>query len=329
MTKMKQHCLLLTVLLGFTACNNEVNVDHIPVEIALQRFDKDLQLAATDTTLIPSLREKYNSFFELYNVNIIEIGDSQGPYYASMLQNFMQAEIVAIAHSKVVTVFLDETTLNTQLTNGFKHLSYYFPDMLMPKVYAYVSGFNTSLMLMDNAVAVGLDRYLGGDDIYDELNFPRYRQYNMRPERIPIECLQAWVDGEYLPEGGGNSNLLQEMIHAGKIAYINTLCFPKAVDTLLFGFSAAQMRWCKDNEKGMWISLLENQDLYKNDYFLAQKYISEAPFTTAFSQASPGRACVWIGYRIVAAYMKKNKTTVPDMMLLDAQSLLKESRYNP
>jgi uncharacterized protein YjaZ len=38
---------------------------------------------------------------------------------------------------------------------------------------------------------------------------------------------------------------------------------------------------------------------------------------------------VWLGYRIVAAYMKKNTSSVPDMMLLDAQTILKESRYNP
>ena len=198
--------------------------------------------------------------------------------------------------------------------------------MLIPKLYAYVSGFNMSLMLMKDAVAVGLDRYLGDTDIYDQLNFPKYRQYNMHPRRIPIDCLQAWVEGEY---ERGNGNLLQEMIYKGKIAYITTLCFPKTADTLLFGFSEKQLEWCIDNEEYMWTYLLESQDLYSNDQFLIHKYTDAAPFTVVFSQASPGCACVWLGYRIVAAYMKKNKTTVPKMMLLDAQSLLKESRYNP
>ena len=319
------YCLLHTM-----ACNNEVNVDHIPVKIEIQRFDKDLRSAAADTTLIPSLREKYQSFFELYNVGIIEIGDSQSPYYTSMLQNFMQAEVVEMAHHKVEEIFPDEESLNVRLTDGFKHLKYYFPDMPIPKVYAYVSGFNESLMLLDDVVAVGLDRYLSDTcGIYDQLNFPKYRQYNMRPERIPVECLQAWVKGEYFPEGGANSNLLQEMIYAGKIAYVNTLCFPKSADTLLFGFTATQMNWCEDNEGQMWTYLLEQQKLYSNDQFSIHKYIEEAPFTADFSQASPGRACAWLGYRIVTAYMKKNKTSLPEMMLLDAQSLLKKSRYNP
>jgi hypothetical protein len=247
-----------------------------------------------------------------------------------MLQNFMQAEIVEIAYRRVEEVFPDEKMLNAQLTNAFKHLKYYFPDMPIPEVYTYVSGFNMSFMLMDDAIAIGVDRFLGNTcDIYDQLNFPRFRQYNMRPDRIPVESLQAWVGGEYLPEGGANGNLLQEMIHAGKIAYINTLCFPKAADTLLFGFTAKQMEWCKRNEAGMWAYLLENRELYSNDQFLVHKYIGDAPFTNAFSQESPGRACVWLGYRIVAAYMKKNKTPVPEMMLLDAQTLLRESRYNP
>jgi len=328
---MKKQTLLLTAycLLFFSACNNEVNVDHIPVEIEIQRFDKELQLAAADTSLIPALREKYDFFFEIYNVHVIEIGNSLDPYYDSVLQNFMQAEVVEIAHTKVAEVFPDEKALNARLTDGFKRLKYYFPDMPIPKVYAYVSGFNMALMLLEDAIAVGLDRYLGSScDIYDQLSFPRYRQYNMRPERIPVECLQAWVGDEYLLESG-NTNLLQEMIHEGKIAYINTLCFPKAADTLLFGFTAEQMEWCKHNEKYMWTYLLERQELYSNDHFLIHKYINDAPFTTAFSQTSPGRACVWLGYRIVTAYMKKSKASVQDMMLLDAQSLLRESRYNP
>jgi len=326
------YCLLSTVycLLCFTACNNSVNVNHIPVEIEIQRFDKELQSAATDTTLIPLLREKYNPFFELYNVHVVEIGNSQNPYYIPMLQDFMQAEVVEIAYRKVEEIFPDEKTLNVQLTNGFKHLKYYFPDMPVPKVYAYVSGFNTSLMLMDDALAVGLDRYLGDTcSIYDQLNFPKFRQYNMRPERIPVECLEAWLGGEYSAEGGSNSNLLQGMIYEGKMAYINSLCFPKAADTLLFGFTAEQMEWCKHNEDYMWAYLLERQELYNTDQFLIHKYIGYAPFTAAFSQTSPGRACVWLGYRIVTAYMKKSKASVPDMMLLDAQALLKESRYNP
>ena len=337
--KMKKHllpaacCLLLSAycLLHITACTNEVNVDHIPVEIEIQRFDKELQLAAADTTLISSLREKYQSFFEFYNVGVIEIGDSQSPYYASMLQHFMQAEVVEMAYRKVEEIFPDEKALNNRLTDGFKHLKYYFPDMPIPEIYTYVSGFNVSLMLLDDVVAVGLDRYLSDTcSIYDQLNFPKFRQYKMRPERIPVECLQAWVSGEYLPETGVNGNLLQEMIYEGKLAYVSSLCFPKTADSLLFGFTAQQMDWCRQHENYMWTSLLERQELYNNDPFLVNKYIGEAPFTTTFSQtASPGRACVWLGYRIVTAYMKKNKTSVPEMMLLDAQSLLKESRYNP
>ncbi|MDR0296163.1 MAG: hypothetical protein LBH91_08335, partial [Prevotellaceae bacterium] len=135
------YCLLLTAycLLCTTACNNSVNVDHISVEIEIQRFDKELLSAATDTTLIPLLREKYGSFFEFYNVRVIEIGNSQGPYYTSMLYDFMQAEVVKMAHHKVEEVFPDDKVLNAQLTNGFKHLKYYFPDIPVPKIYAYVS----------------------------------------------------------------------------------------------------------------------------------------------------------------------------------------------
>ncbi len=317
----------LTVLLS---CGGGANVDDIPVSIEVQRMDKDLAVAAADTVQLTVMREKYGHFFEFYNTGLIGIGNSRSALYTTMLNEFMKSGVVKMAYQEVEQVFPDEESLNTGLTGGFKHLKYYFPDMLIPKIYTYISGFNESLMLTDSVIGVGLDRYLGDTcSLYSQLDFPRYQQYNMRPGRIPIECMQAWVASEYYPEGGSDANLLQQMLYGGKIFYVNTLCFPKAADTLVFGFTSQQMKWCRENEKNMWTFLLEQQELYTNNQFLIHKYVGEAPFTASFSKESPGKAAVWLGYRMVEAYMKRKDITLPELMALDAQTLLKESRYNP
>lgn len=311
------------------ACG-DANVKNIPVEITVRRFDTDLRAAAFDTTQIPALRREYGAFLEYFSTGLIGIGHSRNPAYARLLGDFVRAPIVETAYRSVAAAFPGEAALNEALTGGFKHLSYYFPDIAVPRVYAYVSGFNEAVMLTDSVLGVGLDRFLSDTcTLYNQLDFPKYQQRNMRPARIPVMCLQAWLGSEYFPESNGEGNFLQQMIYEGKLLYVTKRCFPRLADTLVFGFTQSQLNWCAQNEATMWTYLLENQLLYINSQFTIQKFTGDAPFTAAFSPEAPGRAVNWLACRIVEAYMKRNNATFPELMARDAQTLLKESRYNP
>jgi len=54
-------------------------------------------------------------------------------------------------------------------------------------------------------------------------------------------------------------------------------------------------------------------------------------FTSYFSKESPGRAAVWLGFRIIESYMMKNKNnSLADIMKdTDIQGILEKARYNP
>jgi uncharacterized protein YjaZ len=56
----------------------------------------------------------------------------------------------------------------------------------------------------------------------------------------------------------------------------------------------------------------------------------EAPFTIRFSQEAPGKAAIWIGYRIVEKYMRRNRNiTLPQLMHNhNAQEILGAAQYN-
>ena len=319
----------LVLLLPY-ACGDGAKVKNMPVEIAVQRFDLDLRAAAFDTAQIPALRRSYGAFLEYFSTGLIGVGHSRTPNYARRLGDFARAPIVEMAYRSVAAAFPDEAALNKALTSGFKHLLYYFPDMPVPRVYAYVSGFNEAVMLTDSVVGIGLDRFLGDTcALYDQLDFPKYRQRNMRPARIPVMCLQAWLGSEYPPEGYGEGNFLQQMMYEGKLLYVAKKCFPRLADTLIFGFTSSQLAWCEQHEAHIWEYLLENQLLYITSQFTIQKFTGDAPFTSAFTPEAPGRAVNWLACRIVDACMRKNKVTFPDLMNRDAQTILKEARYNP
>ena len=101
---------------------------------------------------------------------------------------------------------------------------------------------------------------------------------------------------------------------------------------LIFGFTTDQMKFCRNNEDQMWQYLIENDLLFSTDQFIISKLTGEAPFTSYFTNESPGRAGVWIGFRIVEAYMMKNPQDngLKDLMNeTDVQLMLEKAKYNP
>jgi hypothetical protein len=81
----------------------------------------------------------------------------------------------------------------------------------------------------------------------------------------------------------------------------------------------------------MWQYLIEHNLLFSSDQFIIRKLIGEAPFTSYFTNESPGRASVWLGFRIVESYMMKNREISLDSLMknTDIQGILEKARYSP
>ena len=106
---------------------------------------------------------------------------------------------------------------------------------------------------------------------------------------------------------------------------------PETSDDLIFGFTTEQMKFCRNNESQMWQYLVENNLLFSTDQLNIRKLIGDAPFTGFFTKESPGRAAVWIGFRIVESYMMKNPGVKIDEMIseTDVQTILEKAKYSP
>jgi uncharacterized protein YjaZ len=106
---------------------------------------------------------------------------------------------------------------------------------------------------------------------------------------------------------------------------------PDENDTLIWGYTPEKLEFCVNNENQMWTYLVENKLLFNNDKFKMVQFIDDGPFTHDFTNKSPDRAAVWIGYRIVEKYMSVHKKiTLKDLMEeTDYQKIFNESRYNP
>jgi len=330
---------IAVMLIGFilVSCKNnrfdDIDISKSDVKIEVQRFDKDLFVINPDSVdaQLPVLKAKYGQFADLFFEGIIRIGKPENPQYHQFLRSFLADTMVYNSYRRAQTSFSNFDDINKTLTDAFKRYNYHFPSRKIPRVISYISGYNLSVAIDENVVAVGLDRYLGSETPqYKMLGIPRYMANKMIPEKIPSDIVRAWLYGEFVYSDSVD-NLLSNMIYEGELIYITKHLLPNEPEHLIHGFSEEQLKWCKKNEADMWTHLIENKLLFTTNTLEINKFINDAPFTSGFPQESPGRAAVWIGYRIVESLMQRNEQmTLEELMnIKDYQKVLNMARYKP
>jgi hypothetical protein len=332
--------ILLLIIAGLSAFvkwryfNNplKINVNSINLNVEVERFDLDVKNMLNNDPFenIKLMEDKYGDFFELYNAQIIDIGEVENLSYFTNLSTFLSDYSVLEATKEIEKVFPDLKHINEELTDGFKHWKYYFPDYQVPRVLAFVAGFNQSIVTYENFIGIGLDKYLGADCyIYDMLAIANYARFEMAKEQIPVDVITALAKLEYTYEPE-MENLLNQMIYNGKILYFLDAMFPEFDEARKNKYTNEQLEFCYKFEKDMWTSLIEDKQLFVTDYFTIRKYTENAPFTFKFGQSSPPRAANWIGLQIVRAYMKHNDVSLQQLMQdTNYQLMLNKSGYSP
>ena len=338
MTRPAQQILFFLMCMTMLAsgCRRDplhVDISGIEAEVRIERFDRVLFEMDLDTvnSAIGSFYECYGDFFDIFNVHIINIGQASARRYPSFLSMFINEPINREVYEYTGHAVSDMDEINRQLTGGFRHYLYHYPDSVLPRVIGYVSRFNQGLFTVDHFVGVGLDQYLGAECIYyKRMGIPGYLTRNKIPERIPVDVMYAWAT-RICPYNDSLDNVLARMIHHGMLSYFVDAMFPSLEDSLKMGFTPAQTTWCRNNEKQMWTHLVEEKLLFSTDPLVIHKLVEEAPHTRYYTVESPGKAAVWQGWQIVRSFALKNpQLSLHELMSMrDYQELLRLSRYNP
>lgn len=329
-------CFAGPFMMFMVCCHPDSSERKMPssgLNVSVERFDQDLFSGdpARIDSIISMLQQRYGSFFNLFTRQIIAIGDTGSPGFKPRLQSFITNYDNYTAYRKVQLLYPGPGKLEKKLSGAFRQYLRYFPDKKVPRLVAFVSGFNYSVVSDSGLLGIGLDKYLGAEEeYYSRYGIYNYLRMNMHADKIPSDCMRLWAETEFAYNDSVN-NLLTRMVYGGKIMVFVKAMFPDDPDSLLWGFSGPQMNFCTHNEKQMWTYLVEYKQLFLTDRFTIDKYTLEGPFTSGFSSESPGRAAVWIGYRIVERYMKKNQNlSLEDLMKEDDyQKILTLSGYNP
>jgi hypothetical protein len=312
-----------------------INTSSIKVKIEIKRLEKDLFTLNPDEVIpaVPSLKKKYSGFLNLFSL-VINTGDINEASFGDFLLRFCSDKQNNDVYALTIKKYPDIRPIEEGLQKAFSHYLHYFPRKRVPAVFTCITGFNNSIIAGDSVLGISLDRYLGADcEYYPRLNIYKYISARMTPENIVPDCVFGWGTSEWdfsalkYPA----DNVLAEIIHNGKLKYFEKCMLPATSDEIIFGFTADQMKFCRNNESQMWQYLVENNLLFSTDQFNIRKLTGEAPFTAYFTKESPGRAAIWLGFRIVESYMVRNPGIKMDEMInnTDVQGILEKAKYSP
>lgn len=294
----------------------EIDLSHIDIELDVVRFEQEFYNASQED--LPTLKKKHKILFPE------SVPDS-------VWNNRMTNEEEQYLFEEATTVFDDFEKTEVELTDLFKHIIYYKPNFVVPKLYTYISDmdYEYPIIYADSLLFISLDMYLGkGNIVYKE--FPLYLAQNYNKENVVVDVAESIVERWY--PNKHYRQFIDKIIEAGKRKYLIDLFLPQVQDHLKMGYDSDKMEWAVNNEINIWKYFMEKEYLFSNDANLDTRFINVAPFSKFYQetdQDSPGQIGVWMGWQIVDAFMKNNDVTLQQLMTMPPQEVFKKSKYKP
>jgi len=337
---MKKSALLLLFGAILFACSNKKgipDVSGIKVEIPIERFDRTF--FATDTSKLEMglqrLRQQHPDFYYDFMRQILGVnGSFADPTTLIVVKEFIRG--YSSIYDSLKPKYNNLSWLQKELQKAFQFVKYYFPQYKTGKAVLFVGPFDApGVATTASGLAIGLQQFAGKDfSVYQTAEaqelFPLYISRRFSPEYITANCMKA-VALDLFPDQSGGKPLIEQMVEKGKQWYLLDKFLPRTPDSIKTGYTALQLKWCKENEGLIWSEIVRNEDLNSLSPAVIQTYIGEGPFTQGFSQEySPGNLGQWLGWQIIKKFVSKNPDMKPEeVMKTPARKIMDEAKYKP
>jgi hypothetical protein len=293
------------------------------------RFDRDLYhyliYKEPDSVL-----EKHKEILNLLGENIFGIGNSDSIGFYSRLKTYFSEPNLLNLYKDEQNSFNDISAVDKELSQAFGIFFEHFPQIQQPKIYLHVSGLYQNIILTDSILSLSADKYLGADYPLYENFFYDYQRQQMTADRIAPDYLIGFMMANF-PFKGNEDILLDRILYEGKLRYILAKLLPNRQACEYVAYTEEQYTWCNNNAAQIWKTILGNQHLFSANYLTTIQYLSESQHTTFLAAESPGRVGIWLGYRIISAFMERNPHTSLQELIdrIDYNEMLKQSKYKP
>jgi hypothetical protein len=324
-------------------CNKskpDVDVSGIAIAVKIDRFEQDFFAVSGDSIVEKTqfLQQKYGDFYLFYVQELMagfRLNDDTATPVEQNILAFTSNNSIRGLYDSVEQKYVNIGDLETGFTDAYKHIRYYFPEVPLPKVTTMITEFGYGVITSDtNVLAIGLDMFMGDKyPYYDNFGIPEYIQRKLERQYIVPNGVTALGNlyfgaDEFKP----GRPLLEAMVEKGKRMYFLSRILPEVPDSILIGYTAEQLAWCKESEYAIWQFMNEKDLLYTDKYMEQKRYLMDGPTTNGMPAESPGNIGTWIGWKIVNKYMEEagDKVSLKQLMTeIDNKTILAKANYRP
>lgn len=305
------------------SCDSYPNISGIDFELDFEDLTTEIHNIETTEQLAAFLAENpavRDDFFK-------------APQFASE-EEMLSQTLELLRNPYVDTLYqevrriIDVNLLLTELETAYKRIKYFYPEFQPPKVRTVYSGFVKDIFLSDTLLVIGLDYYLGPETRFrpDEYEYLKSR---LTPEHLVPQIMQ-FTSNKFNETNLAQRTILDEMVFYGKALHFTKQMLPCTPDSLIIGYTAAQIDNSNLSEGYLWAYFVEKALLYDKQPLNIAKYIEERPSIPEIDRICPGRIGQWLGWQIMQAYEEETgKDFVEIMTKTDASEVLTQSRYKP
>ncbi|MBF8456950.1 gliding motility protein GldB [Kaistella sp. G5-32] len=242
-----------------------------------------------------------------------------------------EAKVYKEAISKI-----DIAKLNTELTDLFSHVKYYFPQFKDPKVFLYSSALQGVMepvfyQTKENMVFIDITGFMGENNP-NYKGLEQYFQTSMNPQNIVPKVSEILAENFVAPNTD-HQKFIDELIYNGKIMTLQDAFLPNFPDYLKMDYTQKQYEWAKENEVNIWNFFVENNLVFSDDIRLNDRFIKPGPFSkfyTEIDNESSPQVGIYIGWQICKKFFKeKPEAKLTDFLKLSAQEIFNQSHYKP
>lgn len=289
------------------------------------RFDQDLfNTDWNNQQGISDLKVRFGGFFCLYVERILNAGPCDSVSTLQMIPDFVSHPDFQDLKSEIEKNYPQQRldSLHEKILLSSLRLQTLIPSMKLPQLIWMNSGFNIGAYSTDEYLAVGLDFYLGSENVITKsVPFSQYQKDDMRLGQLVPNAIKnlAYYHLLKLDTLQHETDMLSEMIFHGKAHYLTWLAFEEIQDSTLMAWTSEQYTWTQGHQLNVWKEIARQEVLFSKNRVGVQKWFEYGPFTNVENvpQESAPQLGVYMGFQMVKSYMEKH----PELSI---QQLLKE-----
>jgi hypothetical protein len=330
------YLFFLVILLFSCQGKKEEVLDYIPHTVKIERFDQAFEALSSNNILLQDSlwKEQYGPFYADFIPGMLGIESTYPQRLIDLKQVAESPDFIAV-RTAVRQTFPDLRKEEIELGHALGKLTAYIPEAKLPERYiSFFSGFGVQIPIGERYIGIGLDLFLGAESAFYpalQAQIPRYLSRRFTREQIVPRVVEG-ILSEVIPTTFDPSDrLLEYMVERGKHLYLLEKVVPEVADSILMGYTAAQMEWAERHEKMIWDWFVHQELLFETDYMKFHKHLNDGPFTSELGEnnESAPKLAVFLGWKMIQKFHQLHpELTMKELMeMKDAHAVLKGARY--